>query len=915
MKIRHMNAAFSCAFLFVILVVSVNGSAWNNFYCQALPISCETPKVILEAGTAGTSTTYTNNTSAKVTVNALNWLSGWDKRIKITVNSSYIDETLVDFPVLVYLSNSSSGENDEDVSFIFDEIGSNRKKIAVTTSDGTTQCYVEIEKWDDANQKAWLWVKVPSISNTSDTDLYLYYDNDHADNTGYVGDPNSTPAENVWDTNFKGVWHMTEVNATDSTSNNNDGTESGGVIYTDSGKIDGADDFDGNDDYIQTTSNELKTLDNFTLSVWFKADSTTAPQHVLWKGPASQNGWGDGSGNPNTHEMHLTICKFDANNTLNFFYGYEESGGVWAPAVEIIMSFSDTTNWNHAVVVMAGAGASPSAELFLNGVSQGTDTGTQTNRTAWDTDLRIGRPGANQRYFDGMIDEVRILETAKSAGWIKASYESEGDDLLDFGSEERNIIDYVDNNTFDEDNSTDKGTHSNFTAQQYGPDSIYDTLTEEDTATGSITYENSAESYSATAQSSHNFNYPLQKSSGNERLIVVTVSWEDEQASASISSLTFGGTAMTKITDVTVGTGYSEYISLWYLLDSSLPSSSGSYNIAVTISESITREIYVAVAEYSGVKQSAPDDYDTNANTASGNTAITLTAAVNGSVVVAGVGEGGQNALTNTTNISNLQEQVLTSSGSALGHHTDVVSGNITVGWNNLNTREGMVGAVWQPSNTYELDLEVQWTSADYTQTYEELCIRTGTTGTEDIKVDAWNGSEWVNVFADLTPNSWNNVSVSSYLTSSNFTIRFKGGNEINDRTQDSWNIDATLLHVWSSVEITYDYVLKVVNQAADNWTINLQIYNSSNINRLSNLNISLHDGTSSNQIAVNNGSIIKSQGDPYNLPGGVGSTVYISMNNLQVTASDISYIYVYLKIRVPNTSTYNLFTIVFEIT
>jgi len=912
-KLRQsVRLAATLFVLLGLLLPNVDGNTYFALLTQPRT-TVSLPPVVLQAGTAGTSTIYMSNTSAKVTVNALNWLSGWDKRIKITVNSSYIDETLVDFPILVYLSNSSSGENDEDVSFIFDEIGSNRKKIAVTASDATTQCYVEIEKWDNASEQAWLWVKVPSISSTSDTDLYLYYDNDHADNTGYVGDPNSTPAENVWDTNFKGVWHMTEVNATDSTYNNNDGTESGGVTYTDSGKIDGADDVDGNDDYIQTTSNELKTLDNFTLSVWFKADSTTAPQHILWEGPASQNGWGDGSGNPNTHEMHLTICKFDANNTLNFFYGYEESGGVWAPAVEIIMSFSDTTNWNHAVVVMTGAGTSPSAELFLNGVSQGTDTGTQTNRTAWDTDLRIGRPGASQRYFDGMIDEVRVLETARSVGWIKASYESERDDLLDFGSEERNIIDYVDNNTFDEDNSTDKGTHSNFTAQQYGPDSVYDSLTEEDTATGSITYENSAESYSAIGQSSHNFNYPLQKSSGNERLIVVTVSWEDAEASASISSLTFGGTAMTKITDVTVGTGYSEYISLWYLLDSSLPSSSGSYNIAVTISESITREIYVAVAEYSGVKQSAPDDYDTNANTVSGNTAITLTAAANGSVVVAGVGEGGINALTNTNNISNLQEQLLTSSGSALGHHTNVVSGNITVGWNNLNTREGMAGAVWQPSNTnYELDLEVQWTNANYTQTHEELCIRTGTTGIEGIKVDAWNGSEWINVFTYLTPNSWNNISVSPYLTSSNFTIRFKGGNEINDRTQDSWNIDATLLHVWSSAEITYDYVLKVVNQVADAWKVSLKAYSSSNIARISSTTISFHDGSTSNQIIISGGSITQSEGSQYDLLG--STTIYISMSNVQASTSGTSHIYMFLKVLKPNTSTYSLFIITFEI-
>ncbi len=68
----------------------------------------------------------------------------------------------------------------------------------------------------------------------------------------------------------------------------------------------------------------------------------------------------------------------------------------------------------------------------------------------------------------------------------------------------------------------------------------------------------------------------------------------------------------------------------------------------------------------------------------------------------------------------------------------------------------------------------------------------------ENLRVDVWTGTEWQNIFTDLT-SGWNNASVSSYLASSTFTIRFKGGIETGDATQDSWDIDATLLHVWSS--------------------------------------------------------------------------------------------------------------------
>ena len=358
-------------------------------------------------------------------------------------------------------------------------------------------------------------------------------------------------------------------------------------------------------------------------------------------------------------------------------------------------------------------------------------------------------------------------------------------------------INYVDSSLSNVDSSYDKGSHSAFAAQKYGPDDICDTLTEEEI--GTVVYENSAQSSSGTSSSSHSFNYALQKGSGNDRLIVVTVSWEDQQASASVSSLTFNGIAMTPITDVTVGTGYSEFVSLWYLLDSSLPSSPGSYNIALTTSETITREIYIAVAEYSGAQQSAPDDFDTDTNAASGDIAITLTAVKDGSLVVAGVGEGGTNILTNTNNIDVLQSDILDSSGSALGHHTNVASGDITVGWNNLDTREAIVGAVWQPSSgDFELDLEVQWTHADFDKVNEQLCIYLNSSSGENLLVEIWNetSSSW-DSFATLTIG-WNNATVSSYLTSPEFTIRFLGETETGDSTQDYWTIDATLLKCWS---------------------------------------------------------------------------------------------------------------------
>lgn len=108
----------------------------------------------------------------------------------------------------------------------------------------------------------------------------------------------------------------------------------------------------------------------------------------------------------------------------------------------------------------------------------------------------------------------------------------------------------------------------------------------------------------------------------------------------------------------------------------------------------------------------------------------------------------------------------------------------------------------------YELDLEEQWTSADYDETSEELCIKTGNLDAETLIVQVWTGS-WMTVIASLSASAWNNVSVSSYLTSTTFTIRFLGGTESGDSSQSTWNIDSVVLHCWSA-PILYECDLEV---------------------------------------------------------------------------------------------------------
>jgi hypothetical protein len=138
------------------------------------------------------------------------------------------------------------------------------------------------------------------------------------------------------------------------------------------------------------------------------------------------------------------------------------------------------------------------------------------------------------------------------------------------------------------------------------------------------------------------------------------------------------------------------------------------------------------------------------------------------------------------------------------------------------------------PSATYGVDLEVQWTNAEYAQANKWLCIYGGTMAAENLRVDWWDGSTWNNLFTALS-SGWNNVSVSPYLTSSTFTIRFTDAS--NDTSQDSWNMDVALLHLWT---------------ITDQYTAEVEFTGSSNLQNWTSLLWQIQSCWDTNQVAVN---------------------------------------------------------------
>jgi len=340
------------------------------------------------------------------------WLGTWAKRIAITIDHTKVDADLVDFPVCIHLA-ASAGISSDDVSAVFDELtlDANRKKIAVTTSNGTSECYVEIEKWDTANEQAFLHVKVPSTSSSADTTLYIYYDSAQLDNTSYVGDTNSAVAQNVWDGNFVAVWHFATVPSAgavyDSTVNVNHGNPSSGLDASRliSGKCGGAYDTTSSK-YISVPNKAcLQIQDNITTEAVFYHISSTDWETLFNKGYYIPYGM---KGNPRIGWR----INASSDIAISFDYTY----GEWH-------SFSGTY-----------ASSAGLMRLLVDGVfgESRANSGLIDNNTngitiCYDT---------SYTYFNGYIDELRISNVVRSDAWMAATHYTLFDTLLTFTAEE-----------------------------------------------------------------------------------------------------------------------------------------------------------------------------------------------------------------------------------------------------------------------------------------------------------------------------------------------------------------------------------------------------------------------------------------------------------------------------------------------
>lgn len=330
----------------------------------------------------------------------------WAKYKTLTINTTgtgggaSVSGTVSNFPVFIRLTASNADD-------ILGEALANGADVRFSSSDGSTALSYQIERW--SSTAAAIWVLVPSVTGNSTTDIRVYWKKS--------GQSTASSASTVFATSnsFAGVWHLGETG-----NSNADGyaDATGNAAHAQGTNFSGGNEASAAVGYGQTFASassrkitvKAAAESNFditsaiTVSAWINVTSwTVAWQAILTKGDGA---W----------RLHRN----STNGTLNFVC----NGLTTNTSISGGTTLS-TGTWYYATAVYDGG----NLRMYLNGASDAAALTATGSITTNNFNASIGEnTEMTGRYFNGLIDEARVENVARSADWIKLSYQTQRTD-------------------------------------------------------------------------------------------------------------------------------------------------------------------------------------------------------------------------------------------------------------------------------------------------------------------------------------------------------------------------------------------------------------------------------------------------------------------------------------------------------
>ncbi|MBL7931006.1 MAG: DUF2341 domain-containing protein, partial [Bacteroidia bacterium] len=301
---------------------------------------------------------------------------------------------LTNFPALISISSDNDLRTTSNSGHVTSASGFD---IVFTAADGVTLLDFQLEKYTASNGQYSAWVKIPSLSTSISTIIYMYYGN------SAITTNQSTTS--VW-SNYHGVWHLENGSMTDNSGNGytltNNSTTNQSPAFINDGRA------NSGTQWLEVANTFPNITTDFSMSAWvYTTDNTRAGQRVFCDDVNNTGGYalsiGDaGTGNLRFFSRSSNPVILDApNNTI--------ANNTWYYVTAVAnISGSVKTIYVNGVSVASGA--------FTN--AWGTDNGNAS--VAGET-----ASGETGNRLAGRIDEVRVAKSALSADWIRTEYNNQ----------------------------------------------------------------------------------------------------------------------------------------------------------------------------------------------------------------------------------------------------------------------------------------------------------------------------------------------------------------------------------------------------------------------------------------------------------------------------------------------------------
>ena len=326
------------------------------------------------------------------------WSNGYSGRRTVVIDHTKVPNTdQTNFPMLfsgtyTYLATTANGggvtnSNGYDIIFTSD-------------AGGTSILPFERESYNATTGTVLFWVQIPTLSHTSDTTIYLFYGN-----SSVTSDPSNKTG--VWDSNYKGVWHLpngSTLSGNDSTADGYTLTNNNSTAAT-TGKIDGAASFNGSNNYLSNSSLSIPAGSSITISFWnyqTQANLQNAASFTIGN-----------SDNPN----RIAALVPYSDSTVYWDYGSWNGGG------RISTSYSSYLGaWTY--VTLKYDASSTIHSIYLNGALATSSTNSNAPQ-ATETGIDVGTWPLFNFYSHASMDEFRVSTIARSADWIATEYNNQ----------------------------------------------------------------------------------------------------------------------------------------------------------------------------------------------------------------------------------------------------------------------------------------------------------------------------------------------------------------------------------------------------------------------------------------------------------------------------------------------------------